>query len=96
MKNQPAVPPGLTYHYNTPTLRIPSYADLCLRRVMLRRTYWGKYPVLIALESPFGPMFFTVISPSTALWRKIDMTYLLFLIGFVSLYAWKIKMSTQK
>ena len=40
-KNQPAVPPGLTCHYNTPTLRIPSYADLCLRRVMLRRTYLG-------------------------------------------------------
>ena len=44
---------------------------------------------LIALESPFGPMFFTVISPSTALWRKIDMTYLLFLVGFLLLYEEK-------
>ena len=89
MKNQPAVPPGLTYHYNTPTLRIPSYADLCSRRVMLRRTYLGMFiPVLIALESPFGTMFFNVISPSTALWGKIDKTYLLFLIGFVLLYAY--------
>lgn len=97
MKNQPAVPPGLTYHYNTPTLRIPSYADFCLRRVMLRRTYLGiEFPVLIALESPFSPMFFTVIAPPTALWRKIDKTYLLFLIGFLLLYACSFKLSIQK
>lgn len=97
MKNQPAVPPGLTYHYNTPTLRIPSYADFCSRRVMLRRTYSGiRTPFLIALESPFSPMFFAVISPSTTLWRKINMTYLLFLIGFVLLYAHEKGMSIQQ
>ena len=48
---------------------------------------------LIALESPFGPMFFAVIPPSTALWRKMDMTYLLFLIGFLLLYARDFEMS---
>ena len=55
---------------------------------MLRRTYLGRVlPVLIALESPFGSIFFTVISPSTVLCEKRDKTYLLFLIGFVLLYA---------
>ena len=39
------MPPGLTYHYNTPTLRIPTYADFCLRSAILRRTYSGKSPV---------------------------------------------------
>lgn len=63
---------------------------------MLRRTYSGiGIPFLIALESPFSPMFFTVISPSTALWRKIDTTYLLFLNGFVLLYACNFKLSIQ-
>ena len=54
-----------------------------------------KIPFLIALESPFGLMFFTVIPPPTALWRKIDKTYLLFLNGFLSLYASKNKLSIQ-
>lgn len=59
---------------------------------MLRRTYSRiRIPFLIALESPFSPMFSTVISPSTALWRKIDTTYLLFLIGFLLLYAYEKK-----
>ena len=70
---QPAVPPGLTSC--TSSLRILSYADFCSRRVapshILRIN-----PVLIALESPFNLICFTVIPPSTALWKiGIRFTY---------------------
>jgi len=52
-------------------------------------------PFLIALESPFGPMFFAVFSPSTALCGKSDTTYLLFLIGFELLYDCTYQLSTR-
>ena len=44
-------------------------------------------PFPIALESPFSLICYAVIAASTALWRNRDKTYLLFLIGFVSLYV---------
>lgn len=93
MKNQPAVPPGLTYeirplyaYYHMQTF---DHGESCSVAHTLEN------PFLIALESPFGFMFLTVFPPSTALWRKIDKTYLLFFIGFLPLYAVKNELSIQ-
>ena len=50
-----SLPPGLVCETHT-LLRVPSYADLCLRRATLRLTYSGN-PFLFALRSPFRFIF---------------------------------------
>lgn len=83
VKHIPAVPPGLTHHYNAPTFHV-----LIIRRPLITESHTpsrilkvpeNSFP--LALRSPFGFMFFAAITLSATLCRKRGETYLLFFNG---------------
>ena len=67
-----------------PTLRVPSYAGICLRSALLRLAYsaWS-HAFPRALGSPFGPALFAAFPPPAALSGRECETYSLFFNGLV-------------